>query len=136
MACGTPARQPLRSWTGPAPEPRVLSPNEVLNLELRRFKLSFEAVGIVADYVSRVSPFDAFAAGPLLTAVKYQILNGYHVAGFSGETLIGYCGWLQVARREAELWLEDRGELKPARPEDADAVALHIVRIDHPGAVL
>jgi len=111
-------------------------PNELLNLNLRRFKPSFEAVGIVADYISRVSPFNAFAAGTLLTAVKYQILNGYHVAGFSDETLIGYCGWLQVARREAELWLKERGELKPARPEDADAVALHIVRIDHPGAVL
>jgi hypothetical protein len=114
----------------------MLSPNDALNLSLRRFKPSFEAVGIVADYVSRVSPFDTFAAGPLLTTLKYQILNGYHVAGFRDETLIGYCGWLQVARREAELWLKEQGELKPAQPERADAVALHIVRIDHPGAVL
>jgi hypothetical protein len=77
--------------------PRKLGPG----FHLRRFKPSFEAVGIVADYVSRVPPFEGYAAGTLLTAVKYQILNGCHVAGFDGETLIGYCGWLQITKGKA-----------------------------------
>ncbi|HJY16154.1 MAG TPA: hypothetical protein VJ353_00870, partial [Xanthobacteraceae bacterium] len=106
--------------------PRKLGPG----FHLRRFKPSFEAVGIVADYVSRVPPFEGYAAGTLLTAVKYQILNGCHVAGFDGETLIGYCGWLQITKAEGEEWMQGSGELRSAPPSESDAVALHIVRID------
>jgi hypothetical protein len=46
----------------------------------------------VVDFVSRVPPIVNCPSGPLITAVKYQIVNGYHVAGFDGETLNGYCG--------------------------------------------
>ncbi len=112
--------------------PRKLGPG----FHLRRFKPSFEAVGIVADYVSRVPPFEGYAAGTLLTAVKYQILNGCHVAGFDGETLVGYCGWLQITKAEGEEWMQGNGELRPAPPSESDAVALHIVRIDEQSAVL
>jgi hypothetical protein len=103
---------------------------------LRRFKPSFEAVGIVADFVSRAAPFDAYSAGALITALKYHIVNGCHVAGFDGETLIGYCGWLQITEAEGEDWLRGNGELRPVHPSESDAVALHIVRIDEQSAVL
>ena len=69
-------------------------------------------------------------ARTLLTAVKYQILNGCHVAGFDGETLIGYCGWLQITKAEGEEWMQGNGELRPAPPSGSDVLALHIVRID------
>jgi hypothetical protein len=92
--------------------PRKLSPG----FHLRRFKPSFEAVGVVADFVSRVPPFEGYGAGTLITALKYQILNGCHVAGFDGETLIGYCGWLQITKAEGEDWMQGSGELRPAPP--------------------
>jgi hypothetical protein len=112
--------------------PRKLGPG----FHLRRFNPSFEAVGIVADFVSRVPPFEGYGAGALITALKYQILNGCHVAGFDGETLIGYCGWLQITKAEGEEWMQGNGELRPAPPSESDAVALHIVRIDEQSAVL
>ena len=112
--------------------PRKLGPG----FHLRRFKPSFEAVGIVIDFVSRVPPFDSYPAGRLITAVKYQILNGHHVAGFDGETLIGYCGWLRITAAEGEEWLQGKGELRPVHPSEYDAVALHIVRIEDEAAVL
>jgi hypothetical protein len=102
--------------------------------QIRRFKPSFEALGIVVDYVSRVAPFDGYQAKTLVRAVEYQIVNGFHVAGFSGETLVGYCGWLQITRDDGELWLAGNAELKPAPPTASDAVALHIVRIDERAA--
>lgn len=95
-----------------------------------------EAVGIVIDFVSRVPPFDGYPAGRLITAVKYQIVNGCHVAGFDGETLIGYCGWLRITKAEGDEWLQGTGELRPVHPSESDAVALHIVRIEDEAAVL
>ena len=88
------------------------------------------------DFVSRVPPFEGYPAGTLITAVKYQILNGCHVAGFNDETLIGYCGWLQITKAEGEDWMKGNGELRPAPPSESDAVALNIVRIDEQSAVL
>ena len=68
--------------------------------------------------------------------MKYQILNGHHVAGFDGETLVGYCGWLRITAAEGEEWLQVKGELRPVHPSEYDAVALHIVRIEDEAAVL
>jgi hypothetical protein len=105
------------------------------SFEIRRFTPSFEALGIVVDFLSRKAPFDQFRAGHLVTALKHQIAQGYHVCGFRGEVLVGYCGWLQITRELGELWLLDQAELKPVPPERADAVALTLVRVDEPAAV-
>src|SRR5262245_6605735 len=103
--------------------------------QLRRFTPSFEALGIVIDFLSRKPPFDQFRAGHLVTAIKHQVAQGHHVCGFRGEVLVGYCGWLHITREAGELWLLDQAELKPIPPERADAVALTLVRIDEPAAV-
>jgi hypothetical protein len=103
--------------------------------EMRRFTPSFEALGIVVDFLSRKAPFDQFRAGHVVTALKHQIAQGHHVCAFRGEVLVGYCGWLQVTCELGELWLLDQAELKPVPPERADAVALTLVRVDEPAAV-
>ena len=103
--------------------------------QMRRFTPSFEALGIVVDFLSRKAPFEQFRAGHLVTALKHQIAQGHHVCAFRGEVLVGYCGWLQVTCELGELWLLDQAELKPIPPERADAVALTLVRIDEPAAV-
>ena len=56
-------------------------------------------------------PFEGYPAGTLITAVKYQILNGCHVAGFNDGTLIGYCGWLQITKAEGDDWMKGTGSL-------------------------
>jgi hypothetical protein len=111
------------------------SPRQAGSYQLRRFKPSFEAVGILIDFLSRKAPFDQFRAGPLVTALKYQIVNSHHVSAFRGEALIGYAGWLQITSAHGELWLQDKVDLKPVSLDRADAVALTIVRVDEPAAV-
>jgi hypothetical protein len=103
--------------------------------QMRRFTPSFEALGIVVDFLSRKAPFDQFRAGAVVTAIKHQLAQGHHVCGFRGEVLVGYCGWLHITRELGELWLLDQAELKPVAPDRADAVALTLVRIDEPAAV-
>src|ERR1700694_1089259 len=88
--------------------------------QIRRFNASFEAVGILIDFLSRKPPFDQFRAGPLVTALKYQVADGHHVSAFRGEALIGYAGWLQITSAHGELWLQDKADLTPVPPERAD----------------
>jgi hypothetical protein len=128
------AVQGATTQTSPRVNLMVL-PGEQGQYKIRRFKPSFEAVGIVVDFLSREAPFDRFGAGPLVTALKYQIVNGHHVSAFRGEALIGYCGWLRINHADGELWLADKADLTPLAGDRADAVALTIVRVDEPAAV-
>lgn len=111
------------------------APPDPVPYQLRQFKPSFEAVGILVDFLSRKPPFDRFQAGALVTTLKYQVTHGFHVSAFRGETLVGYCGWLRIMANEGDRWVQERGDLRPAPSDRADAVALDIVRVDEPGAV-
>jgi hypothetical protein len=111
------------------------APADAVPYQLRQFKPSFEAVGILIDFLTRKPPFDRFAAGTLVTTLKYQVTNGFHVSAFRGETLIGYCGWLRIMAGDGALWVREQSDLRPAPNDRADAVALDIVRVDEPEAV-
>ena len=100
--------------------------------QFRRFTPSFEALGIVVDFLSREAPYDAFHAGNFVTALKYQLAHGHHVCGFRGETLVGYCGWLPISQELGTLWVQGKAELAPVPPDRADAIALTAIRVDDP----
>ena len=111
------------------------SQQDLGSYQIRRFTPSFEALGIVVDFLSRRAPYDELRAGKLVTTIKYQIAQGDHVCGFRGETLVGYCGWLQVTCELGERWLRGQAELQPIPPDRADAVALTLIRVDEPAAL-
>jgi hypothetical protein len=96
----------------------------------RRFTQSYEALGIVAEFVTRERPFDEYRAGKLMTALKHQIAHGHHVCVFRGETLVGYCGWLPITEDLGKLWVAGKAELVPVPPEQANAVALSVFRVE------
>jgi hypothetical protein len=105
-------------------------------LQIRRFKANFEALGLVIDFVANDPPFSAFRTSKLLKAVKNQLANSYHVAGFEGDHLVAYCGWLTTSTAQGVAWLQEDGQLKAVTPPDGDAVALTIVRVLKPEHVL
>lgn len=100
--------------------------------QTRRFVPSYEALGIVVDFLTRQAQFGEFRAAKLVIAVKQQIATGNHVCAFRGERLIGYAGWLNISTEMGERWLERQGELKPVPNEVADAAALTIVQVEDP----
>ena len=100
--------------------------------QFRRFTPSFEALGIVVDFLSREAPYDEFRAGKLVTALKHQVMHGHHVCAFRGEVLVGYCGWLPISQALGTLWLEGKAELTPVPADQADAVTLTTIRVDDP----
>ena len=100
--------------------------------QFRRFTPSFEALGIVVDFLSREAPYDEFRAGKLVTALKHQVMHGHHVCAFREEELVGYCGWLPISEELGTLWVEGKAELAPVAPDRADAIALTAIRVDDP----
>jgi hypothetical protein len=107
-----------------------------MSYEFRRFVPSYEALGIVIDFLVPVPPFQSFAAGQLVRAIRHQIANGHHVAAFRGEVLMGYAGWLPVTEAMGEAWRKGEGELSAVEPVLADAVALTTVRTEEPAVLL
>jgi hypothetical protein len=65
----------------------------------------------------------------LLTALRHQISSGSHVAGFDGDRLVGYCGWILTTKDAGEAWLREETDLTPCHLREADSAALTTVRI-------
>jgi hypothetical protein len=103
--------------------------------QLRRFTPSYEALGVVIEYIGRQPPFDQYRVGKLLAALKHQIAHGHHVCAFRNETLVGYCGWLPITEELGRLWLQDKAELAPVPPEHSNAFAVTVVRGENPDVV-
>ena len=110
-------------------EPRPSIASDAGSLELRQFKPTHEALGILVDYLAKAPPFRDFTVGELVIALKHQLARGHHVCAFRGELLVGYCGWLNTNSDIGERWMDGKGELKPVA-DNADAAALTIVRSD------
>jgi hypothetical protein len=103
--------------------------------EVRTFVASYEALGIVVDFLAQRPPYDAFRAARLVEAVKHQIGSGCNVCVVRGEAMIGYSGWLPITEELGRLWLQDKAELVPVPPEQSNAAALTIVCADDPSVV-
>jgi hemolysin-activating ACP:hemolysin acyltransferase len=107
----------------------VATETEADETVFRQLKPSMEALGLVVAFVAREPPFSEHRAGSLVRAVKHQLSSRNHVCLLRGETLLGYCGWLPVTTSDAEKWLRNETQLRPAALEAADAFALTIVSV-------
>ena len=108
------------------------SQQDSAGFQFRRFTPSFEALGIIVDFLSREAPYDEFRAGKLVTALKHQVMHGHHVCAFRGEQLVGYCGWLPISEELGTLWVAGKAELTPVPPDQTNALALTAIRADDP----
>ena len=108
---------------------RVSRPEGYQILQVRRFKPGFEALGLVADFIAATPPFGAFGASKLLMALRRQLSAGCHLAGFEGDQLVAYCGWMPISVQIGIDWMRGEGELTPFENEHSDAGAVTIVRI-------
>jgi hypothetical protein len=93
---------------------------------------TFEAFGMVMDFLSRREPFMYYDVGHLSAAVRLQLRHEYHFAALTGRTLVGYAGWLPTSSEAAALWIDDRGPLSPIIDHAVDAFAVTIVATADP----
>ena len=88
---------------------------------------SYEGLGIVLDFLSRIEPFSKVDLGNFAKALRHQLARGEHFAAMSGNQLVGYCGWLPTMQAIGEAWEANKGPLLPVLDGKADAVALTVV---------
>ncbi len=105
-------------------------------ITIRQLAPSAEALGLIVSFVAREPPFSQYRAGSLIKAIKYQLSARNHICLLSGETLLGYCGWLRITNAVGEKWLRNEARLISAAPEAADASALTIVSTSAPQYLL
>jgi hypothetical protein len=98
-------------------------------LRIVHLNASFEAFGIVMDYLSRSQPYDQFELGNFGQAIRRQLRNGHHLVAMSGTAIVGYVGWMLTSQAIAEEWSHDRGVLKPDPEGKQDVAALTIVAV-------
>lgn len=94
-------------------------------IRLVKLSGSFEAFGLVIDYLSRQEPFASYDLGNFAAAIRDQLGTGHHVAALEGPRMAGYCGWLITDRVTAEAWANGSGVL--AGVPTGDAAALTVV---------
>ena len=99
---------------------------------IRQLSPSAATLGLVLSFVAREPPFSEYRAGNLIKAIKYQLSTHSHICLLSGETLLGYCGWLRITAASGDKWMRNEAQLFPAVEEVADAAALTIVSTTAP----
>lgn len=104
-------------------------------IKFKTMPASLESFGAAVDFLFRREPFVSDEVGPFIRAVRRQILHREYIMCFTGDTLVGYAGWLPTTRAAADAWLENADDLRPA-DHGADAVALTIVAVDDPKVTL
>lgn len=88
---------------------------------------SFEAFGVVFDYLSKTDPFTQFQVGHFSTIVRQQLKTGYHLVAMDGKTVVGYVGWILTTKEIGDRWQNAEGKLTPVVEENSDSAALTVV---------
>jgi hypothetical protein len=88
---------------------------------------SFEAFGVVFDYLSRTDPFTRFQVGHFSSIIRQQLKTGHHLVAMDDKTVVGYVGWILTTREIGDRWQNDQGKLTPVAEGKADSAALTVV---------
>ena len=97
------------------------------NPKILQLHASFEAFGVVFDYLSKIDPFSRFQTGHFASIIRMQLKRGHHLVAMDGRDAVGYVGWLLTTRELGDLWQNDQGPLKAVGSEASDAAALTVV---------
>jgi len=98
------------------------------NINILQLNGTFEAFGLVMDFVVQVPPFSKFEAKALADALLLQLRLSNHLVAMQGNRMVGYAGWLHTSREVGEAWMNGFGKLNAISADKADAASLTIVR--------
>lgn len=93
---------------------------------------SYEAFGMVMDFLAESDVFANFELGTLAGVVRRQLRDGNNLAGVCDNQIVGYAGWLHTNESTGEEWMENRAILRPLQAADTDAAALTVVAVSDP----
>ncbi|MEN8832979.1 MAG: hypothetical protein ABF285_11555 [Pacificibacter sp.] len=90
---------------------------------------SYEAFGMVMDFLAESDVFSSFELGAIAGVVRRQLRDGNNLAGICDDQIVGYAGWLHTNVSTGEEWMENRAILRPLAEADSDAAALTVVAV-------
>lgn len=90
---------------------------------------SFEAFGMIMDFLAESDVFSNFELGTLAGVVRRQLHDGNNLAAICDNQIVGYAGWLHTNQGIGEEWMENRAILRPLQEADSDAAALTVVAV-------
>jgi len=98
-------------------------------LQLER---NFYSLGLLLDFLSGQPGFRDYPLRQMVKSLRLQIDRRTHLCALAGEgpaqRVVGYCGWLEVAAAQGQLWLAGLATLKPLpRGSAVDAIAMTVV---------
>ena len=98
------------------------------DVKILRMKGSYEAFGVLIEFLSRIEPFARYDLGNFAQALQRQLQDGDHLAALVRHEMVGYCGWLPTTEKIAQAWQKNEGGIVPLKnTEVADAVVLTVV---------
>lgn len=97
---------------------------------------TYEAFGMVMDYLCRIAPFADFEARVLADSVTDQLNRGQHLVALRERRVVGYAGWLMTTPEVAQGWLDGTRTLLRKDGPDAIARALTIVSAQERSVVI
>ena len=101
--------------------------------QIFQFEPTYEAFGMITDFLAQYSPFADFELGPYSRSIQMQLRQKRNLGALRGGVLVGYAGWLMTTPVIAQAWINGTGKLKPARGPDAEAAVLTTVAVSDPG---
>jgi hypothetical protein len=105
-----------------------IAPIDEGEIKLTSLNPSFEAFGMVLDFLSAALPFSHFELGRFAGVIRQQLQIGNHLAALSRQNeMVGYAGWIHTSVAYATLWVEDKGSLLSLDGQPHDAAALTVV---------
>jgi hypothetical protein len=100
------------------------------DLEIIAMNATYEAFGMVMDFLSGAPPFNKFDLAYIAELIRAQLQLGHHLGAVTGQReMVGYAGWIHTSEANAELWMRDMGVLRPVETGRHDAAALTIVAV-------
>jgi len=114
-------------------EPPAYEPDP--SLTIVQLTTTYEAFGLIVDFLSRIKPFSEFEISNLCGVIRNQLKDSHHLVAMAGKEIVGYAGWLRTPTAEAEAWTEGRAILRPSYGPTADAAVLTVFAVTDTAAI-
>jgi hypothetical protein len=102
-------------------------------IRLTTLKPSHAGLGLVFNYLSKRKPFADHTAGALAAAIRVQLETQNNLLALQGEVIVGYAGWMDVTKENADSWLKGESQLVQVASGKTEVAALTIFVADLSG---
>lgn len=99
-------------------------------IRVTTLKPSHASLGLIFNYLSKRKPFADHTAGSLAAAIRVQLETQNHLLALKDDVIVGYAGWVDVTKENADGWLKGESQLVQVASGKTEVAALTIFVAD------